>query len=141
MKPRSVTSNQPALRAPAPAMRGNRPRGVAAVVFVAAMLVVSTLVLWVFQETAGSARGALAQLYSTNAFYGAESGIEFALRELSLVSDLDGDGTVGSISDDGNDANDPVLSNVSFHVQQNLQVLTATGNKQSHRRVVEATLQ
>src|SRR5262245_60389239 len=84
-------------------------RGVLAVAFAVTLLVVATLVLWVFQSTAVSARGTLGHLYTTSAFYAAESGAEFALREVKVGVDLDGDGAVGSVSNDGNSGNDPGL--------------------------------
>src|ERR1051325_9365193 len=102
-------------------------RGVVAVVFAAALLVVATLVLWVFQSTAISARGMLGFLNTTDAFYAAESGLEYAQRELKIASDLDGDGTIGSISNDANSANDPGLGTGTFHVSCVSKVLTSTG--------------
>ena len=116
-------------------------RGVVAVIFVAALITVATLVLWVFQSSAVSARGMLGHLSTTNAFYAAESGVEFALYELKNGSDLDGDGTIGAISNDGNSANDPGLGVGTFHVSYSSSILTSTATYQSHVRVVEATLQ
>src|SRR2546426_11128920 len=109
--------------------------GVVAVIFAAALITVGTLVLWVFQSSAVSARSMLGHLNASNAFYAAESGVEFALRELKVGSDLDGDGTIGSISDDGNSANDPGLGQGTFHVNKNALILTCTATWQTHVRV------
>ena len=116
-------------------------RGVVAVIFVAILITVGTLVLWVFQSSAISARGMLGHLSTTNAFYAAESGIEFAAYELKSGADLDGDGTIGAVSNDGNNANDPGLGLGTFHVSYSSNLLTSTATYQSHVRVVETTLQ
>jgi hypothetical protein len=47
---------------------------------------------------------------TVRAFYAAEAGMNMALREAMLGTDADGDGTVGTISDDSNSSNDPSLS-------------------------------
>jgi hypothetical protein len=93
-------------------------RGVAILAFVVALLVVGSFVLWAFHLTASSTTSSLAHFISTGAFYGAESGLEMAVRELNLNSgsDIDSDGTIGSISDNGNDADDPALASSAFHV-------------------------
>src|SRR5437762_6091018 len=109
-------------------------RGVVAVIFAAALITVGTLVLWIFQSSAVSARGMLGHLNTANAFYAAESGVEFALRELKTGSDLDSDGTVGSVSDDGNNNNDPGLGQGTFHVNKNALILTSTATWQAHTR-------
>lgn len=87
-------------------------RGVAVVSFIAALLIIGTLVLWLFQLTATTATSTLSHFYSTGAFYASESGIELALRELtaSPATDIDSDGTIGTISDNGNDNDDPALA-------------------------------
>jgi len=49
--------------------------------------------------------------------YAAESGLEMAMREINST-DIDSDGTIGSISDDGNAADDPQLATGAFYVQK-----------------------
>lgn len=120
--------------------RRNAKRAVAAVVFVAALLVVSTMALWVFQATAASTHGALGHLYASGAFYASEGGIEYGLREIALGGDVDGDGTMGSISNNGNDADDPSIGSGTFHVSYASNKLTSRGSMQSRTRVLEATL-
>ena len=39
-----------------------------------------------------------------------------SIREMMLPLDDDGDGTVGTISDDGDNGNDPTLGNAQFRV-------------------------
>ncbi|MCX5691866.1 MAG: hypothetical protein NTV94_19085, partial [Planctomycetota bacterium] len=50
------------------------------------------------------------RIESLRAFYAAEAGINMSVRELMAGSDEDGDGTIGSISNDGNSSNNPGLS-------------------------------
>jgi len=54
-------------------------------------------------------RLSVSRVESVHALYAAEAGASMAIRELMLGVDEDGDGGIGSISDDGNDANDPAL--------------------------------
>jgi hypothetical protein len=93
---------------------------VAVVSFVAALLIIGAMVLWIFQGTAATNTSALGHFYSTGAMYAAESGLEMALRELnqSPPTDIDSDGTIGSISDNGNAADDPQLATGAFYVQK-----------------------
>jgi hypothetical protein len=94
-------------------------RGVALVAFVAAMLVIGTLALWLFQVTAATSQGASGHFLSTGAFYAAESGVELALRETvhSPPTDIDSDGTIGTISDNGDAGDDPALGTGAVYVQ------------------------
>jgi hypothetical protein len=95
-------------------------KGVAFVAFVVALLVIGTFVLWLFQLTAGTATSSLAHYYSSGAFYGAESGIEMSLRELnqSPPIDIDSDGLVGTISNNGNPGDDPAVASGVFYVER-----------------------
>jgi hypothetical protein len=123
--------------------------GVAIVVFVAAMLIIGTLVLWLFQLTASTSVAALGHYLSTGAFYAAESGIEMALRELthSPQTDIDSDGTIGTISDNGNADDDPALASGAVHVEKlhttpptyraTGRPVQATGPLRACRRIVE----
>jgi len=43
------------------------------------------------------------------AFYALEAGVNMATRELMNNADEDGDGTIGSISNDNSDASDPTI--------------------------------
>jgi hypothetical protein len=57
------------------------------------------------------------RLDTVRAFYAAEGGINMAIREMMVNLDEDGDGTIGSISDDGDGGNDPTLSGATVSVQ------------------------
>jgi len=114
-------------------------RGAAVVAFVTALLVIGTLTLTVLQMTATGAHSHLAHYRSNGAFYAAESGIEMALREVNLSSDIDSDGAIGSISNNGNAADDPTLASGTFIVTVATKVHTATGTWLTFTRTLEAT--
>jgi Tfp pilus assembly protein PilX len=128
------------------------PRGVALVAFVAALLIIGTLVLWLFQLTASTSAAASGHFLSTGAYYAAESGIEMALRELtrSPPTDIDSDGTIGTISDNANVNDDPVLATGAVHVEKlttTPPTYRATGRTvqtaapwSSYRRIIEVRM-
>ena len=78
------------------------------------------------------------------AFYAAEAGMNMALRELRIGVDADDDGGIGSVSDDGNPANDPTFSGARVSVARRTSgtdtVLTSTGRSGPARRRIETTL-
>lgn len=95
-------------------------RGVAIIAFVAALLIIGTLVLWLFHLTASTSASSLGFYFSNGAFYAAESGIEMAMRELtrSTPTDIDSDGACGTISDNGNAGDDPTLATGAVFVKK-----------------------
>ncbi len=95
-------------------------KGVAIIAFVAALLVIGTFALWLFHLTATTATSSLGHYFSSSAFYAAESGIEMAVRELTQTppTDIDSDGTIGTISDNGNTADDPTIAGGAFYVEK-----------------------
>lgn len=76
------------------------------------------------------------------AFYAAEAGVNMAVRELMQDVDEDSDGGIGSISSDGNDANDPLLGRARLRVQRadagGTTTLTSRGTCGTARRDIEA---
>jgi hypothetical protein len=123
--------------------------GAAIVAFVAAMLIIGTLALWLFQLTASTSVAASGHFLSTGAFYAAESGIEMALRETTHepLSDIDSDGTIGTISDNGDLNDDPALATGVVHVEKlpttpptyraTGRTIQTTAPWSSYRRVIE----
>jgi len=92
---------------------------VAVVAFVAALLIIGTFVLWLFSLTATMNAASLGHLQGMGAFYAAEGGLELSLRELQSdpPADIDSDGTIGTISDNGNPGDDPALRTGAVCVQ------------------------
>jgi hypothetical protein len=95
-------------------------RGAAILAFVTALLVIGSLSLWVLTLSASTNDAALGHYYTTGAFYAAESGIEMAFRELNVspATDIDSDGTIGTISNNSNNADDPALATGKFVVSR-----------------------
>jgi len=77
--------------------------------------------------------------------YAAESGMALALRELMLNADEDGDGGIGSISDEGNDSNDPALGAARLRVtvshEGGLITITSAGRCGRAERIVQMIVQ
>lgn len=132
--------------------KAGRP-AMAVVGFVVMLLVMGSFALWLSHLTGATSRSSVSHLYSTGAFYGAESGMEMALRELnsSPASDIDSDGTIGTISNNGNSADDPSIATGMFFVEKTSAsppLYRATGRPKvtgspwtTYRRVIEARLE
>ncbi len=92
-----------------------------------AVLVVIEMIVVVSVITGSLTHDLTLQRLNTNqAFYAAEAGMALGVREMWINSDEDGDGTVGSISDDGNNANDPVIGQGTVHVSKTVNGSTTT---------------
>lgn len=130
------------------------PRNGAAILgFVAALLIIGSLVLWLFHLTSSTAQSTLGHFFSAGAFYAAESGLEMGLRELnqSPPNDIDSDGLVGTISNNGNPNDDPAIATGTFCVERvgtSPPTYRATGRPtqttapwSTYRRVVEIRVQ
>lgn len=85
------------------------------------------------------------RLDSVRAVYAAEAGMNMAVRELVLNSDHDGDGTVGSISNDGDAANDPALGVAQVYVTRTITagqtLVVSLGRCGGARTRIESTLE
>ena len=84
-------------------------RGAASVAIVAALVVAGLVVVGLVLTTANEGDMVAVRADSLRAFYAADSGINMAVREMMTGQDYDGDGGIGSISNDGNAANDPLV--------------------------------
>ena len=85
-------------------------------VFVIMLVVVELIIITMVAGVSRDHDMTVHRAFTVEAFYAAEAGVNMAIRELMEDSDEDGDGTIGSISDDTNDANDPTLGNARFLV-------------------------
>ena len=96
---------------------------------VAVLLAMVVLSLVVFGVVGGGTRDhelAGLRVQSTNAFYAAEAATNMSLAEIYNNTDADGDGTIGTISNDGDAANDPALGTAQFNVTS---VSSASGRR------------
>ena len=127
--------------------RGGRG-GAAAVGMVVALVVISLIVIGI---TTGSARDhdmTVRRVETIKALYAAEAGINMSIRERMTGVDEDGDGVVGTISDDGNAANDPTLGIARFLVtlsagtpRANQTTLISEGRSGEARRKLNAVVE
>ena len=88
------------------------------------------------------------RLETIEAEYAAEAGTNMSIREMMYRSDDDGDGTVGTISDDGDSGNDPSLGVARFVVTASADdpvagqtTLTSEGRSGAARRKMSAILE
>ena len=97
--------------------RTHQRRGIAAVA--AVVLVVLANLIVVAMVLAGSREQDLTirRLETVRAFYAAEGGMNMAIRELMIDEDEDGDGVIGTISDDGDSGTDPIIGAARVRVE------------------------
>jgi hypothetical protein len=78
------------------------------------------------------------RLDTLRSFYAAEAGMNMAIREMINNSDEDGDGTIGTISNDNNAGNDPLLGTARVYVVKTISgptsILTSRGRAGVARR-------
>ena len=120
-------------------------RGVAAVVMIVLLLVVELIIIGMVLGGARDQDLTLRRCETIRAFYAAEGGMNMAIREMMISSDEDGDGGIGTISDDGDPGNDPAVggATVSVHAvpgagQTTLESMGVSGEA---RRQLEAVLE
>ncbi len=84
------------------------------------------------------------RMETIQAFYAAEGGMNMAIRELMINFDGDGDTGIGTISDDGNSANDPTVGSAQLEVTAStagsVTTLTGQGRSGNARRFATALL-
>lgn len=85
------------------------------------------------------------RLDTARAFYAAEAGAGMAVREVMLDQDIDSDGVIGSISNDGNPSNDPALGiariTATASSAAGVTTITVTGRAGQAARRVTRTIQ
>jgi hypothetical protein len=120
-------------------------RGAAAVAIVAAMVIVSLVLLGAVVASAGNNDMTVRRAEGMQALYAADAGIHLAVREAIRGADEDGDGTIGSISSDNNDENDPQIGSARFTVSRSIAgtatSIVAGGRAGSSLRKADARVQ
>ncbi|MCE7973624.1 MAG: hypothetical protein DYG92_04755 [Leptolyngbya sp. PLA1] len=106
------------------------PRGQRGVI--ATALVLAIVLLGVAVSAASvlaSSQISLASLRAENlrATAACDAGLQLALAEISAWNDSDGDGTIGGISDNGIDADDPAFDGASCRARRVEGLITVTG--------------
>ena len=84
-------------------------RGTAIIGVIVFLLVVGLIIVGMVLGGARDQILSVRRLETVQAFYAAEGGMNMAIREVMVAVDEDGDGTIGTISDDSNDGTDPTI--------------------------------
>jgi type II secretory pathway component PulK len=91
-------------------------RGAAAVAVVLLLVLINMIVVGLVLGGARDHELTTRRVETVQAFYAAEAGVNMAIREIMLGADEDGDGAIGSVSDDGDAATDPPFGAASVFV-------------------------
>lgn len=134
---------------PNTAPNDRRPsRGIAAIAMIVVLVVVNLVVVGLTLGLARDHELTIRRIQSIRAMYAAEAGMNMSIREMINDVDEDGDGTTGTISDDGNAANDPDLGNAQVVVTSAVDVpavgqvtLTSEGRSGDARRTTRTILE
>ncbi|MGI9015045.1 MAG: hypothetical protein ACR2GY_12475 [Phycisphaerales bacterium] len=134
------------LRTSQPSARSRCSRRGVAIIGVVMLLMIANLV--VFGLVLGSGREAdlvIARTQTVRAFYAAESGVQMALHEIMTNADEDGDGGVGTISNDDDSLNDPAIGGGRVVVTIGLvgtdTVLRSAGRAGTSLRMIEVVIE
>ena len=84
-------------------------RGAAGVAAIIMLVIVQLIVVGAVLAVTRDSSIMTLRLDTVRAFYAAEAGANMAIREAMIGVDEDGDGVMGSISNDGDSSNDPLL--------------------------------
>ena len=130
---------------PAPHRPSSSRRGSVLVAIIVALIMLQVVVVGVVLLGAREQNLTMLRLEASKAQYAAEAGMNMALRELNNSADEDGDGAIGSISNDGNSANDPTVNGasivVTMSVSGSVTTLTSTARTTNAKRTIVVTLQ
>lgn len=143
---RSAISGQRLTCSPAHPLTHSPPprRGLASVAIVIVLLLCMLFIVGLVYGSAREQDLSLSRVESIRALYAAESGANMAIRELMLNADEDGDGNIGTISDDGDPATNPQLHATHFNVEseadETLITLTSRGHSGRATRAVQIVL-
>lgn len=125
--------------------RARHRRATIAISMVIALVVVNLIVVSIVIGGARDHDLTIKRIETIQAFYAAEAGMNMAIREMMNNTDEDGDGAIGTISDDGNAANDPTFGQAQVLVTSAVAgpqtTLTSQGRAGEARRHVEAILE
>lgn len=128
--------------------RSHRPRstrrGSAIIAVIIVLVVLQFIVLGIVVAGSRDQDMTAKRLAGVQAFYSAEGITNMAVREMYVAFDEDGDGTVGSVSNDGNGANNPTINGVGGIVVNSTSgtttTLTTTVSGSTARRKIVVTL-
>lgn len=109
------------------------------------LLIIDLIIIGMVLSTSRDHDLTVRRTQTTEALYAAEAGVNMSIRELMVDNDDDGDGTIGTISDDGDAGTDPSLGRARFVVIYTTSgtktTLTSAGRSGDARRKMEAVLE
>ncbi len=122
-----------------------RSHGAVAISMVIALVVVDLIIISIVIGGARDHDLTIKRIETIESFYAAEAGMNMAIREMMNSADEDGDGAIGTISDDGNAANDPTFGQAQVLVTASVAgpqtTLRSKGRSGDARREVETVLE
>ncbi len=125
--------------------RTRHRRATIAISMVIALVVVNLIIVGIVIGGARDHDLTIKRVETIQSFYAAEGGMNMAIRELMTNSDEDGDGAIGTISDDATPANDPTFGQAQVLVTASVAgpqtTLRSKGRSGDARREVEAVLE
>lgn len=119
--------------------RHNQQRGMIAVALIIALIILQVAIVGVLVSGTRDQINTRTRLEAIRVRYAALGASQMALREIYLGTDIDGDGGIGSVSNDGNSANDPIINGVGITVARSVSggstilTVTATGATCTHK--------
>jgi hypothetical protein len=91
-------------------------RALAAVAMVVVLIIIDLIVVGMVVGLGRDHHLTVHRMQTLEAMYAAEAGMNMSIREMMYDLDEDGDGAVGTISDDSDDGTDPGVGNARFVV-------------------------
>jgi hypothetical protein len=117
----------------------------AAVITIMLMMMLSMFVIGLVLRSARDADLTVRRVQTLQAFYASEAGVQMSIRELVLIDDADGDGTVGTISDDSDDDTDPAIGSGKVVVEMSQSggeiTVSSTGRSGESHRVITSVFE
>lgn len=125
--------------------RTRHRRATVAISMVIALVIVNLIIISVVIGGARDHNLTVHRVESIQSFYAAEAGMNMAIREMMTSTDEDGDGAIGTISDDATPANDPTMGQAQVFVTSVVAAptttLTSQGRSGLARRNIEVSLE
>ena len=131
-------------------MSGNRRRwctrtGAAAAAVILMLVIAELLITSAVLGSALDQDATLGRIESLRAFYAAEAGLHMSVRELMVGVDENGDGTIGTVSNDGSATSDSALEGgATFSVTISAgtpSLVVSSGSAGTARQVIEVNAQ
>ncbi len=128
-----------------PSRLSSNRRGTAAVSMIIVLMLLDLIIVGMVIGGARDHDLTIRRIETIQSFYAAEAGMNMAIREMMNNADEDGDGTIGTISDDATPANDPTFGPAQVVVIITIAgpptTLRSKGRSGDARREVETVLE